>query len=145
MAKFTGGCSCGAIRFECESLGRASICHCRMCQRAFGSQYAPLVTAFGHKWVKGAPKYFQSSNKVKRGFCENCGTPISYEPIGFENPEISLGSFDRPELIIPTIQVGTEGRMTWFKNIAEIPDRSEEELEEHKDFFKDLVSYQSKE
>ncbi|HET7714155.1 MAG TPA: GFA family protein, partial [Bauldia sp.] len=31
---FTGGCQCGAVRFRVAALGRASICHCRMCQKA---------------------------------------------------------------------------------------------------------------
>ncbi len=35
-APFTGGCQCGAVRFAVGRLGRASICHCRMCQKAFG-------------------------------------------------------------------------------------------------------------
>jgi hypothetical protein len=34
----SGGCQCGAVRFRVDGeLGRASICHCRMCQKAFGA------------------------------------------------------------------------------------------------------------
>jgi hypothetical protein len=34
----TGGCQCGAVRFRVEgALGDASVCHCRMCQKAFGA------------------------------------------------------------------------------------------------------------
>ena len=65
---FSGGCQCGAIRFRAETVGRASICHCRMCQKAFGSFFGPLVTTHDLVWTRGAPAWFQSSNKVRRGF-----------------------------------------------------------------------------
>ena len=95
MTTLTGGCQCGAVRFSCESLGRASICHCRMCQKAFGGHYGPLVTAIGLVWTRGEPKRFRSSNKIRRGFCADCGTPLTYEPDGYEHTEVALGAFDR--------------------------------------------------
>ncbi len=48
MTIHTGGCQCGAIRFRVEGdLKDSSICHCRMCQKAFGAYYAPLVSVRG--------------------------------------------------------------------------------------------------
>ena len=42
---YSGGCQCGAVRFRVEgALGDASVCHCRMCQKANGSFYMPLVS-----------------------------------------------------------------------------------------------------
>ena len=41
----TGGCQCGRVRYRAAALGRMSLCHCRMCQRATGNAFAPLVTA----------------------------------------------------------------------------------------------------
>src|SRR5947207_13967817 len=55
---FTGGCACGAIRYECtaEPLYMGN-CHCRDCQRATGSAYFPAVgmatTAF--RLLTGTP------------------------------------------------------------------------------------------
>ncbi len=44
QVRITGGCQCGAVRYAISGeLGRASICHCRMCQKAFGSFFGPLV------------------------------------------------------------------------------------------------------
>lgn len=127
----TGGCQCGAVRFACDSLQRASICHCRMCQKAFGNAFGPLVTAKGLQWTRGAPKRFQSSNKVKRGFCADCGTPLTYEFEGF-GTEIAIGAFDDPAAIPPVIQVGLESRLPWFENLHRLPTRtSEEELKSH--------------
>lgn len=42
---FSGGCQCGAVRFHAGKLGRASICHCRMCQKHFGNFFGALVSA----------------------------------------------------------------------------------------------------
>ncbi len=75
----TGGCQCGAVRYRIEKLGRATICHCRMCQKAFGAFYGPLVTGHGLTFTRGEPSWFRSSNKVRRGFCGACGTPLIYD------------------------------------------------------------------
>lgn len=137
----TGGCQCGAVRFACDSLQRASICHCRMCQKAFGNAFGPLVTAKGLQWTRGAPKRFQSSNKVKRGFCADCGTPLTYEFEGF-GTEIAIGAFDDPAAIPPVIQVGLESRLPWFENLHLLPSRtSEEELKSHA-IFSQITSHQ---
>jgi hypothetical protein len=41
---FTGGCMCGAIRYECSTEPLAmGICHCRDCQRATGSAFAAAL------------------------------------------------------------------------------------------------------
>ena len=73
----TGGCQCGAVRFRAESLGEASICHCRMCQKATGGLFGPYATVKAAElvWTRGERARFQSSNKVWRGFCQACGTP----------------------------------------------------------------------
>ena len=50
QASYSGGCQCGAVRFRVEgALGDASICHCRMCQKASGNFYLPLVSVRGAK------------------------------------------------------------------------------------------------
>ena len=91
---YTGGCQCGAIRFRVEGkVSDASICHCRMCQKAFGNFYAPLASVRGthFQWTRGEPKRFQSSNHVRRGFCAECGTPLTYEaPDGVAIPAMAI-------------------------------------------------------
>ena len=96
----TGGCQCGAVRFAVDGeLGRPSICHCRMCQKAFGSFYGPLISAPGLRWTRGTPKHFQSSNRVRRGFCEACGTPLTFEPDNGP-AEVAIGAFDDPNGVV---------------------------------------------
>ena len=139
----SGGCQCGAVRFHAGRLGRASICHCRMCQKAFGSFFGPLVSAPTDNlhWTRGEPSWFQSSNKVRRGFCHRCGTPLAYD-WGGPALELAIGAFDDPEAIPPTIQVGLEHRLSWFARLADLPTRTPEEQAVADGYFAEIVSNQ---
>lgn len=118
---YTGGCQCGAVRFRAENVGRASICHCRMCQKAFGGFFGPLVTGLGVEWARRAPKYFASSNKARRGFCDECGTPLTYEH--GDAIELAIGSFDNPALVAPVIQVNLTDKLPFVDSIPALPVR----------------------
>jgi hypothetical protein len=124
----TGGCQCGAVRFRIQGkLGRASICHCRMCQKAFGGFFGPLVSApkDGVEWTRESPSYFQSSINIDRGFCARCGTPLTYRhPEGLE---IAIGAFDDRSDLAPQIQVNTGSAIAWVEHIFDAPKRSAEE------------------
>jgi hypothetical protein len=120
-AGFSGGCQCGAVRFRVARLGRPSICHCRMCQKAFGAFYGPLVTGHGVEWTRGEPKRFQSSNLVRRGFCADCGTPLSYEYDG--GIELAIGAFDDPRVAAPVIQVNPTDKLPFVDGLPNLPMR----------------------
>ena len=136
----TGGCQCGAVRYRIESLGRASICHCRMCQKAFGGFFAPLVTANGITWTRGAPSHFKSSNTNRRGFCNACGTPLTYEAPHFV--EVSIGSLDDPEQAPPAVQVNPQSQVTYFATLHTIPPKPEAEQAGDMDWNAQVHSYQ---
>jgi hypothetical protein len=117
----TGGCQCGAVRFRIRgALGRPSICHCRMCQKQFGGFFGPLVTAEGEtEWTRGAPSYFQSSVNIARGFCNQCGTPLTYKHPG--GLEMAIGAFDDRSDLAPQIQVNYGARLPWVETIFSAP------------------------
>lgn len=121
---YSGGCQCGAIRFRVEgALGDASVCHCRMCQKAFGAFYAPLVSVGSALlvWTRGAPAHFRSSSFATRGFCANCGTPLTYE--ADDGIALAIGAFDTPEEIAPCVQWGIEAKLPYADAIADLPAR----------------------
>ena len=138
-----GGCQCGAVRFEVTGpLTHTSICHCRMCQKAFGNAIAPLTSVRGtdFRWTRAEPAHFQSSNFVRRGFCPACGTPLSYEaPDGMS---VATATFDHPETLMPTIQWGVEARLPWMDVINDLPRKTSLEDAQDAPFLLDLVSYQ---
>jgi len=122
MVEYSGGCQCGAVRFHVTgTLDDASICHCRMCQKAFGAYYAPLVSTRGAAlvWTRGTPARYRSSNLVARGFCAQCGTPLTYEaPDGVA---LAAGAFDDPAALPPHIQYGVEGRLPFTDSLHALP------------------------
>jgi hypothetical protein len=143
-AELTGGCQCGAVRFRVETLGRAAICHCRMCQKAFGGFFGPLVTAHGVRWTRGEPSWFASSDRATRGFCHNCGTPLAYhtsdEPEG--ELELAIGAFDDPTLAAPVLQVNPAHRLPFFEGLTGLPTRTAGEAPEIDAFNAGVVTHQ---
>lgn len=120
----SGGCQCGAVRYRITgSLGRAGICHCRMCQKAFGSWGAALVTVpiANLTWTRKKPDEFRSSPVVARGFCSGCGTPLFMLEDGYDYYDIAIGTLDAPEAAPPTEQVGIESKLSWFDTLYTLP------------------------
>ena len=117
MAEFhSGGCQCGAVRFRVEGAPRgASICHCRMCQKAVGNYFAAYVgfKAEQVEWTRGGPTIFVSSDFAKRGFCSACGTPLTYQ-YSPKRISLAIGAFDEPNLFPPTIQYEAESKVAHF-------------------------------
>ena len=136
----SGGCQCGEVRYAVERFGRSSICHCRMCQKAFGNLFAPLVTAHGLEWTRGSPSRFDSSNRNWRTFCARCGTPLTYESEG--DAEISVGSLDDPEQAPPSVQVNTHARRSVFANLTTLPEKSDVERVADEEWNAGIVSNQ---
>lgn len=143
MVEYSGGCQCGAVRFHVTgTLDDASICHCRMCQKAFGAYYAPLVSTRGAAlvWTRGTPARYQSSNLVARGFCAQCGTPLTYEaPDGVA---LAAGAFDDPAALPPHIQYGVEGRLPFTDSLHALPARRTEQDIAAQAFLSRIVSFQ---
>jgi len=140
---YSGGCQCGAVRFYVKGrLGEASICHCRMCQKAFGNYYAPLVGTgeAALTWTRGRPKYFQSSNHVKRGFCDNCGTPLTFDAP--DGTGLAIGAFDEPARVRPVVQFGVEARIAYVDHLHELPGEVTEADIVNAPYLADVVNYQ---
>ena len=133
----TGGCQCGALRYRIEGpLGHAGFCHCRMCQKAFGSLGAPLVSVdpARFRWTRGTPATFRSSAIVARGFCRDCGTPMFMLEDGYGPIEIAIGTLDDPNTAAADHVVGVESKVSWADALSGLPakrtedDRTPEDL-----------------
>jgi len=127
-----GGCQCGAVRYALYSQPtNPHVCHCRMCQKAFGNYFAPLagVPLADFAWIKGTPGVFRSSELVERGFCAQCGTPLFFRYVDMDRISVSLGSLDHPERVAPARQYGVESRLPFAVTLGDLPgSRTQDEV-----------------
>ena len=113
----TGGCLCGAVRYECGApVVAPCFCHCASCRRASGAPMVAWATVPRDTFrvVTGTLRAFASSPKVLRQFCDRCGTPITYWTE--EEPEIidvTLTTLDFPEALTPTDHIWMEDALSW--------------------------------
>ena len=94
-----GSCLCGAISFQVEGeLRRPDACHCSMCRRQSGHVWASTDVPESSLTLHGGDKvtWYQSSKKVRRGFCSVCGSYLFWDPIRHERIAIAMGAFDKP-------------------------------------------------
>ena len=124
MRTITGGCQCGAVRYELRAEPKSTFCHCRMCQRASGGVFAALcmVNRRDLNWTAGQPTYYASSNVARRGFCPKCGTPLTFEYLAKDRVEVTTGSLDDPTAVGLVEHFGVEGKMPWLKLCDGLPE-----------------------
>jgi len=95
----TGACACGAVRFEIDGEPTGvTYCHCSKCRRwhghvgaytAFLRQGFRLVEARGLKW-------YAANERVRRGFCSECGSSLFWDEDGDPRMAICAGALDAP-------------------------------------------------
>lgn len=118
---FSGGCACGAIRYECSARPLRMVnCHCRDCQRASGSGYSATVVmaAASVRVLRGESQRHQtvaaSGHRVQREFCSVCGTPLFASSAA--NPEflgVKAASLDDSSWFAPEADVWVESAQPW--------------------------------
>lgn len=122
----TGGCLCGAVRYEAEGAPICvAHCHCETCR---GHTGAPIVTfvAFDAGKVRFTNEnrsLYQSSANVQRGFCGRCGTPLSWEGpyAGGSIIEFYISTTDYPDTYVPEWHWHHEERIAWFDSMDNLP------------------------
>lgn len=95
----TGGCLCGAVRYEVRGPLRNVVnCHCSMCQRLHGN-FGPHSKARKVNITvtnEAGLTWFKTSDVAKRGFCRECGSSLFWEPFDLDATGIIAGSIDGP-------------------------------------------------
>ena len=99
----TGGCLCGAVRYEIlDELQDVVNCHCSKCRRFhgnFGAYTSTKLENLAYVEQRGL-KWYQSitdeTPNVHRGFCVECGSSLFWHPRDQEKISVAAGSLDEP-------------------------------------------------
>jgi hypothetical protein len=107
-AVLTGGCNCGAVRFEVtEQLVSARYCHCTRCQRRTGtaaSATAAIVPGSFHV-IQGEDRLraWKPKDGAEKWFCGDCGSAIfTRNPTDPDKIGVRLGVFDEDPGVRPS-------------------------------------------
>jgi len=122
----TGGCHCGAIRYQVQ--GEAithALCHCKDCRRHAG---APMVGWTMYKAgavtvTQGTPKIYHSSEHGRRHFCAHCGTGLFYTNAVILPgiTDIQSGTYDDPDAVPARAHIQIAERIGWMARVHELP------------------------
>lgn len=121
-----GGCYCGMVRYETNGeVFHRTLCHCTDCRRIAG---APAVAWFSVaraalRFTRGAPALFHSSSGVVRGFCAQCGTPLTYAHDATPGEiDITTCSLDDPLAAAPEDHTFARSRVSWLRTADGLPE-----------------------
>jgi hypothetical protein len=115
----TGGCGCGAIRFEVSApLVAAVYCHCKRCQRRTGSAFAASgrVEPGSFRIVSGEQlvSTWAPEEGFEKAFCSACGSALyAQNPQDRDVLAVRLGAFDDDPGIRPSAHQFVDYAAAW--------------------------------
>jgi len=119
-----GSCLCGAISFEVAGyLKGPDACHCTQCRKTSGHFWASTDVQKADLRVKGDEKlaWFQSSEKVRRGFCSVCGSALFWDPVAHPFIGVAMGAFDAPTGTHLHVHIYTGSKGDYYDILDHVP------------------------
>lgn len=127
MTALSGRCMCGATTWTATTqIIWAAICHCEDCRKAASCDH---VSWFGLErravnW-KGPRKCFKSSELVVRSFCQDCGSPMSFETEIFESEtHLYAATLNDRTSYKPSAHIYWSERLPWIEISDSLPKHS---------------------
>lgn len=94
-----GSCLCGAVSFEIDGpLKAPDACHCIQCRKWSGHVFASTDVPRSALRIEGGERiaWYQSSDKVRRGFCAACGSSLFWDPVHHDWIGVAMGAIEAP-------------------------------------------------
>ncbi len=130
----TGGCLCGAVRFEAtEPPTWVAHCHCRSCRLSRGVAFVTWTSVpmdrFSYTQGEQSVAWYRSSESILWGFCKNCGSSMFYQADKAGHSEsprmnvmyVSVGSLVDAIDQMPKAHVSYEEKVSWNEGSHLLP------------------------
>ena len=118
------GCLCGSIQFKTKGYHRnVQNCHCIQCMKTHGN-YAPYtyIEETNIKFLKKRTlKWFTSSKRAKRGFCNKCGASLFFKVMDSKLLYIAAGMFNGPTKLKTINNTFVKGKLDYYKLDNRLP------------------------
>lgn len=116
----TGGCLCGALRYEArDAPSSAGYCCCADCRKASGSGFIGFMNfAADQLRISGDARTYASlslrGGEAARNFCPACGGLVFGGRIGIDDSHtVYAGSLDDPGRFRPTLAIFMRVKPDW--------------------------------
>lgn len=102
ISMLSGSCLCSAVTIQVTSEfeHQPEACHCSMCRKQSGHFLAAVNVKRDALTVRGGDHvtWYQSSEKVRRGFCSICGSTLFWAPTieNYDFTAVAMGLFASP-------------------------------------------------
>ena len=122
-----GSCVCGAVKFEVEGdLSSPDACHCSQCRKWTGHYLVSTDVPRSALKIQGSDHltWFQSSQKVRRGFCSTCGASLFFDPLDKKKHSwvgISMGAFNTPTDTMLALHIFVAEKGDYYGITDELP------------------------
>jgi hypothetical protein len=126
-APITGGCQCGAVRYELGEWPAMSwACHCGECRKQSGSAFglSAAVPLEGFRVTHGDPRIWTrtaaSGHIVDCLFCGTCGSRIAHRRHEHQGRiVIKTGTLDEAARVVPDRHVFQDRALPWIQPLLE--------------------------
>jgi len=124
IRSLSASCLCKGINMTIRGEFRSVInCHCIQCTKTHGN-FAAYTSVLEENIVfksKKTLKWFNSSTRARRGFCNNCGASIFFKRFDSSSISISAGLFKKPTKLKTISHIYIQNKRDYYKILDNLP------------------------
>ena len=120
----SASCLCKGVNMSIKGQFRSvSNCHCIQCTKTHGhfAAYTSVLEENITFKSKKTLKWFNSSVKAKRGFCNKCGASIFFKRMGSKAVSLSAGMLQNPTGLKTASHIFLHNKRDYYKLSDKLP------------------------